>query len=143
MKDAKQQYHHSHSSTSVACCRCHSIVSYNRLHAHPSIWKSSIWAANFVGNSVASNRLMFLTPLLPDNSLQWKQALFNKCTMRCSDAALHAQAAQEWQYSRVIESVHIIAKTRCNTHASDDNSFIVWSVRSDYASGCTDRKSSQ
>ena len=68
--DTKQQDNHGHNSTSVAHCGYSSIVSNNCLHAYPSIWKSSICAANFVGNSLASNLLMFLTPLLPSSSLQ-------------------------------------------------------------------------
>ena len=51
------------------------------LQSYPSIWKSSICAANFVGNSVASNLLMVLTPLLPANNLQQEEAVWSNYTV--------------------------------------------------------------
>lgn len=75
------------------------------LQSYPSIWKSSICAANFVGNSVASNLLMVLTPLLPANNLQQEVTLWSNRDVSWHDVAHAGQSCL-----RIVECVHIIAK---------------------------------
>ncbi len=89
--------------------------------AHPSALKFLIWAANLVGNSEASNRSMRPTPLFPASKLRNVQIEAGSCSL--AQQRIHHVGLLRLSSARVpvIEGVHVIAKTRGDSHAGDDD----------------------